>query len=371
MKRRTSIAAALAAALLAGVFAAGPASAADGEVSWGVQPSSPAGPDGRSDLSYQVAPGSVVSDWVALTNYSAAPMTFRVYAADATTDYDTASFTLLTADRASTDLGAWTSIDGAHASCTADDGACIAALGREVTLEPGARADIPFTIAVPHDATPGDHSAGIVASYVSAAAAEGAPGVTLEQRVGTRIHLRVDGPLTPGLTLSGAVAGYDGGGNPVAGTGLVGFDLSNTGNTRVSAQPAVVLTGPFGIPLGTVALAPVRDIVPGGTAHVTAELPGVPPLLLLLADVTATPVPADGVAAGDPLPAVAAASVVAWAVPWMLLLALVLVAAVVVLIVWLRRRARARLADDIAAYADEVRAEALREADDRETEGVR
>jgi hypothetical protein len=33
-----------------------------------------------------------------------------------------------------------------------------------------------------------------------------------------------------------------------------------------------------------------------------------------------------------------------------------------VALVWWRRRARARLADDIAEYADRVRAEALRDA---------
>ena len=371
MNRSRTLATVLATALavaLAAVVA--PAHAADPGTSWGVQPSTPSGPDGRSDLSYQVAPGTVISDWIAVTNHSAGPATFRVYAADATTAYDTASFTLVGADEASKDLGAWTSIDGKNAACAPADAACIAAVGTTVTLDPGARADIPFAITVPADATPGDHSAGIVASFVSQAATEGGTGVSLEQRVGTRVYLRVDGPLTPQLTVSGAVAGYNGGLNPFSGTATVGFDVTNTGNTRVSAVPTVRLNGPFGIALATVALDQIQNVVPGRTGHVTAELAGIPPLVLLFADVTIDPAPGAGVAAGDPLPDLVRVSVMAWAMPWMLLGAAVLIAAGIAIGVWWRRRSRALLAEDIAAYADEVREETLRAAA-RESEPAR
>lgn len=368
MNRRRLLATALTAALvsapaaLAGTAAVAPAYAADPGISWGVQPSTPSGPDGRADLSYQVGPGTIISDWIAVTNHSTGPATFRVYAADATTDYDTASFTLVGADEASKDLGAWTSIDGKNAACAPADAACIAAVGTTVTLDPGARADIPFAITVPADATPGDHSAGIVASFVSQAATGGGTGVSLEQRVGTRVYLRVDGPLTPQLTVSGAVAGYSGGLNPFSGTATVGFDVTNTGNTRVSAVPTVRLNGPFGIALATVPLDRIQNVVPGRTGHVTAELAGIPPLVLLFADVTVDPAPAGGVAAGDPLPAVSTVSVMAWALPWMLLAAALVIAALIAVAVWWRRRSRALLAEEIAAYADEVREEALRAA---------
>ncbi|MGU7684999.1 hypothetical protein ACV2XQ_21805, partial [Enterobacter hormaechei] len=86
------------------------------------------------------------------------------------------------------------------------------------------------------------------------------------------------------------------------------------------------------------------------------------------ADVTVTPQPADGVAATDPLPAVVTTSVLTWAVPWMLLVAVAIVAAAIVLAVWLRRRSRERLADDLAAYADEIRAAERLQRDARETE---
>lgn len=379
MTARTLLTRALAAAVLAaaaGAFVASPASADDGDITWGIQPSTPDGPDGRTALTYQVAPGTTITDWVGLVNDSAVPATFRVYAADATTDYDTAAFTLIGSEQASIDLGSWTSIDNGPAVCAdtdgADEAACAATLGITVTVDPGTTRNIPFTITVPQDATPGDHSAGIIASY-TAPAAEGGTAVVQENRVGTRIYLRVDGPLTPQLGIRGAVAGYEGSWNPLgAGAGFVGFDIVNSGNTRVSAQPAVHLTGPFGIDLGTVPLDPVRNIVPGGTAHVTGFVPSVPPLVLLFADISVTPVPGDGLAATDPLPGNVTASAITWAIPWMLLLILAVIAGVIVLIVVLRRRSRQRLAEDLAAYADQIRAEALDETEARgESEPVR
>lgn len=350
--------------MIAPLAVGAPADAAgeEGDISWSVQPSTPSGPDGRSDLSYQVAPGTIVSDWVAVTNLSPVAATFRVYAADAITDYDTAAFTLINADAASTGVGAWTSVAGTLAACADSDDeaerACAATVGTSVTLEPGARADVPFTLSVPHDATPGDHSAGIVASYVSDGVVDGGSSVAVEQRVGTRIYLRVDGPLSPGVGIQGSVAGFDGSLNPFGGgTARAAFDVGNLGNTRVSVQPTVQLSGPFGIALGSFPLEPVHNIVPGGVAHVDAEIPGIPPLFLLFAEITLTPVPASGIAASDPLPASVTASAVAWAIPWMLLALLLAAAAVIALIVWRRRRSRALLAADLADYTDRIRAE--------------
>ncbi|WP_157802853.1 WxL protein peptidoglycan domain-containing protein [Compostimonas suwonensis] len=360
--------AALAAALSG--LAATPALAADGEITWSVQPSSPTGPDGRNEFDYTVAPGSTITDYVSVTNFSATPITFRVYAADAITDYDTGSFTLIGADQASSDTGSWTSIDNGAASCADTsteqlEAACAAGLGVSVTLEPNSRADLPFTITVPADATPGDHSAGIVAAYQKTDAATDGSAVNVSQRVGTRIYLRVDGPLEPGLTVAGLVSGYDSGWNPFgAGTASVGFDLTNSGNTRLSATPTATLTGPFGIPLGTLTAPEVRNLLPGQAAHVVAEASGIPPLLLLFADVTVAPVPSDGKASGDPLPAAVAGNTTAWAVPWALVGLLALIAAIIVGIVWYRRRTRERLAVAIGVYAEQVRREALDSAGD-------
>ncbi|MFC6357153.1 hypothetical protein [Luethyella okanaganae] len=335
----------------------------EGQVSWSVQPSTPSGPDGRTEFDYRVAPGTTISDWVSVSNFSARPATFRVYGADAITDSDTAAFTLTGAERASTDLGAWTSIDSSSAVCShtndAAEAACTARLGVQIVLEPGNRIDIPFTVTVPHDATPGDHAAGIVASFQETATDSTGSAVQVNQRVGTRIYLRVDGTLTPKLGVSGTASGYDGSWNPFGpGTGRVGFALANTGNVRLSARPVVTLTGPFGIDLGTVTLDSVENLVPGGTAHVTASFPEVPPLLLLFASVTVTPTVAAGsTAAGDTPPAPVTASTVAWAVPWSLVGLLALVGGGIGAGLWWRRRSQRLLGEELATYTEQIRAE--------------
>ncbi|WP_146134385.1 hypothetical protein [Glaciihabitans tibetensis] len=362
--RAVGAAVALALALTApALLGAAHAQAADGDVTWSVQPATESAADGRSALEYSVDPGSVIADHVAVTNFSAAAVTFHVYAADATTDFETASFTLVGEDTPSTDLGGWTSVGGGPATCadTGDgttDPACAAALGVTLTVEPGTAAIIPVNISVPANATPGDHSAGIVAAYTTPSADGGA--IAVSQRVGTRIYLRVAGDTAPALQVAGAVASYTGGWNPFAGgTASIGFDVQNTGNTRVSAAPVATLTGPFGISLGTATATTVENLLPGARGHVVVDVSDIPPLFLLIADIAVTPQAAAGVAGSDVLPVAAESSATTWAVPWSLLGLLVLLAAVVVGAIWWRRTSRARLAIALDDYAHRVREETL------------
>ncbi|MDR0595044.1 MAG: hypothetical protein LBG60_17705 [Bifidobacteriaceae bacterium] len=336
--------------------------AAAGNVTWGVQPAGPDGPDGRAAFDYQVAPGTVITDAIAVTNHSDYAAQFRVYAADATTDYDTAQFTLIGAEQASTDLGAWTAVDSGPAECPdSNDEAeeeCAHDLGVRVSLESGEQRIVPFVITVPADATPGDHSAGLVASFEQTSPDESGTLVLLEQRVGARVYLRVDGPLSAAVGVSGVTATYDGVLNPFGrGVASVSFDVSNTGNVRLSGAPMVELTGPFGISLGTVALEPVANLLPGGTGHVTATLPQVAPLFLVSAQVTVAPLPGDGdVEAIDLAAGAATGSARAWAVPWSLLGLLALIGFGGWLVVWRRKRSRRLLAAELALYTEELRA---------------
>ncbi|GGH51104.1 hypothetical protein [Microbacterium album] len=342
--------------------AAAPATAVESDVTFGIAPGTAEGPDGRERLEYTVAPGTEISDWVSVTNSSAADVSLRVVAQDGMTDYDTGAFTLVGTSVSSENVGAWTSVGGGASTCPADApdaAACLDELGVEVSLRPGERANIPFRLTVPHDATPGDHAGGIAAIYTTTRAGEGGISTPVEVHAGTRIYLRVDGPLSPGLAVTGLVSGYDGGWNPFAGgTGRLGFDVVNGGNTRLSAEPRVELTGPFGISFGAWTLPAVENIVPGQSAHVAAELPGIPPLLLMFADLEVTPVPGDGTAASaDEMPEPTRLSTTAWAVPWAWLTIVVVLGGGTALVVWLRRRARSRLATDLAAYTERVRAE--------------
>jgi hypothetical protein len=317
----------------------------DGEVTWSVRPASETGPDARTAFDYQVAPGGEIHDWISVTNFSERTATFQIYATDATTDYETAAFTLIAATEAAHDLGAWTTVDETSAVCADDPelgpADCPTMVGFTVELAPGEHREYPFTVIVPADATPGDHSAGIVAQFTSEQENPQGAMVQVAQRVGARIYLRVDGPLTPELTVSGAVAGYTGTFNPLGrGRATIAFDLADTGNTRLSASPAVQLTGPFGIKLGEVVGEPVANLIPGGTAHVVVEVTDVPPLLLLFADIEVTPLGAAGAASADDVPPPLTAHATAWAIPWALLAVLLLAVAAFVAFRLVRRRAR-------------------------------
>ncbi len=369
-------AALLAVASLAGVLpaeATGQSSVSDA-VTWSVQPATASGPDGRQFFDYDVQAGSVISDHIAVTNLSTQPVTFHIYAADAATDYDTARFTLIGDDKASSDVGAWTNVAGGASTCPETDTAvqkraCVEGFGISQLIEPGTSAVVPFSISVPADAAPGDHAEGIVASYDAPAIDSSGTAVSIDQRVGTRVYLRVDGAIVPKLAVAGAVVGFDGGNPFGTGSATVGFDLRNTGNTRLSANPRVALTGPFGIALGTATAARVQNILPGGRAHVEMTLKGVPRLLLLFADITVAPASSDGNASNDHLPATVHSSAVTWAFPWAWVLVLIAIGVVVAGAIWWRARSRRLLAVALHDYRAQVEQETLARvaADEKET----
>ncbi|MFF5444574.1 WxL protein peptidoglycan domain-containing protein [Streptomyces sp. NPDC012888] len=168
--------------------AAAPATAADNG-SWGVFPTPPAGasmPD-RAYFFHQGAAGATVTDSVTVRNGSDRELTFRVYATDAVNTPVGGAFALLPVETAPGGLGRWVRL-GPEASGT-------------VTVPAGGREDIPFTVTVPEDATPGDHVGGIVALGTATEGTEGDRKVKVGVRrsVGARLYFRVPGPLTPGL----------------------------------------------------------------------------------------------------------------------------------------------------------------------------
>ncbi|OLT10596.1 hypothetical protein BJF78_28565 [Pseudonocardia sp. CNS-139] len=172
-----------------------PAPAQDGTVTWAVQPADTEGPDGRVSFRYELDPGGVVADNVIVTNYSEVDVDFRLYASDGVTT-PSGAFDLLPGSRPPVDAGSWVTL--AETS---------------VRLGPRQARIVPFTVTVPPNATPGDHPAGIVAAVGDTA---GATDVTVERRVGARVHLRVGGELAPRLDVSALDVGYGGGWRPDA-----------------------------------------------------------------------------------------------------------------------------------------------------------
>lgn len=256
-----------------GVAQPGSATAAEGEVTWSVEPvPTPAGQ--RRTFEYSTDPGTQIIDSVLITNSGTTAAEFLIYATDAINEYETGAFSLLKRDEEPTDVGAWIT--------TASD---------KLTIEPGQQATVPFNLLVPSDATPGDHVAGIVAAVLTKSEQEGSV-VTIEQRVGARVYLSVSGVPEVGVETSGLTSGFSPSLNPFApGTVSVSYDLRNTGNLRLDVNQQIQIAGPFGIPLGTHTPDPLSELLPRQTVRVTAEIPAIGALLLAWSTVTLTPGP--------------------------------------------------------------------------------
>ncbi|GAB3617126.1 hypothetical protein GCM10027416_16830 [Okibacterium endophyticum] len=343
---------------LLGLAVASPAAADD--TTWAVQPGGVGGPDGRSFFEYQVAAGSTVSDLVSITNLSPGPVLFNVYAADGINDYEQGGFSVVSGPQDNIDLGRWLTVaaDAAVAcpevpepgqmTCLIEDGVV------HIELPGNSRAEVPFTIAVPSNASPGDHTAGIMAQVQRVTAGADGQTVIVEQRVGSRVHLRVDGELAPSVQVSGLVASFDSGWNPFTGTASVDYAVTNNGNLRLDTAQVVRLTGPFGIELARVELDPVEDLLPGQSVRVPVELPSVAALFVNTATVELVPTSSTGEAVET-----VSASAIAWAIPWLLLAAAAVLAAAIWLLIRWRRHRAVRLAATFDQIERKARDEAL------------
>ena len=247
--------------------------AAEGEVTWSVEPvPTPAGQ--RRTFEYSTDPGTQIIDSVLITNSGSTAAEFLIYATDAINEYETGAFSLLKRDVEPTDVGAW-----------------ITPASDKLTIEPGQQATVPFNLLVPSDATPGDHVAGIVAAVLTTSEQEGSV-VTIEQRVGARVYLSVSGVPEVGVETVGLVSGFSPSLNPFApGTVSVSYDVRNTGNLRMDVNQKIQINGPFGIPLGTHTPEPLTELLPRQTVRVTADIPAIGALLLAWSTVTLTPGP--------------------------------------------------------------------------------
>jgi uncharacterized membrane protein len=291
---------------------------ADEVNSWSLSPSGadPGQPGARPNLSYSLAPGATVEDSVVLRNYSNVQLTFRVYATDAFNN-ETGDFSLLDGNTAPKDVGSWVKVSQ-----------------ESITLAPDTGIDIPITIQVPADAQPGDHSGAILASSRTAAA-DGSRQVLLDRRVGSRLYLRVDGKVNPGLVVEDLKTSYDANVNPLGGDLDVSYTVRNAGNIRLGARQEVEINDL----LGTVETRKGKDIsqlLPGNSLTFHQHFSGIAATIRVSADVKITPV---AIAGADVAPQPSTTRTAhTWAIPWSLLLLLAVLAAVV----WVLRRQRRR-----------------------------
>ncbi len=139
----------------------------------------------RVVFSPQLVPGKTVGDSVTVSNLSASPLSFELFAADA---FNTPGGGLSLRRKVDPveGIGAW--IHLAHSA---------------VTVPAHMSAAIGFLIVVPPNATPGDHVGGIVAEETTGTpASAGSVPINVIQAVGVRVYGRVLGPLVTRLGVS-------------------------------------------------------------------------------------------------------------------------------------------------------------------------
>ncbi|WP_394554833.1 WxL protein peptidoglycan domain-containing protein [Agromyces sp. MMS24-JH15] len=327
---RTALAALAAVAGLAAGAAAtstAPALAEEGApVSWSVAPADAAGPDGRVAVEHEIDPGAGVDEHFVVRNLGSEEVTFRLAAADGFTN-DNGRFDILPSDQESVDSGTWIT------------------LPESVTVAPGGTVVVPFTIAVPDGAQPGDHAAGITASILSVTQGDGA-GVGVESRVGFRVMTRVTGELTPAYAIRNVHADYRTSWNPLRPGGIdVVFDVVNEGNARL------VIAGVLSIAGRNVAFPAEgetpQEILPGESRSVSLTVPRVWPLFAFPGEIGLSPTVIS--ASGEPADVVAtevassSTDVLVWAVPWPQLLVVAGLALIVLALLWRRGRSKRRL----------------------------
>ncbi|MDU0293626.1 WxL protein peptidoglycan domain-containing protein [Saccharothrix longispora] len=286
---------------------------------WSVAPASTSGPDGRAGFDYVVEPGMRYDDHLAVRNLGEGDITLDLYAGDAV-NTGTGGFDLLARDEASTVVGDWVTVSSPQVVVPARDTVVV-----------------PFSVTVPADAEPGDHVGGLVA----AATTGGDTPVEVERRVGSRLYVRVAGPIDATVRIDAVTPSYRGTPNP-AGTGEVDvtYTVVNDGNLRLSLLPSVGVSGLFGLGRRSTTGEVLPELLPGNAVTLTQTLTGVWPLGPLDIRVTADPVTSATQSLGGTV-APATADATLWAVPWTALVALASFLGIVIALWRVRRKIRA------------------------------
>lgn len=249
------------------------------EESWALSPAGSLEADAagqRPDLTYEADQGAVIEDSVTLFNFGNVQLTFRVYSTDAFNNAE-GQFDLLPGDQEPVDVGSWVTFPQDL-----------------VTVPPGQQVTMPITIKIPVDAAAGDHTGAILASSESIGTGPEGAAVTLDRRTGTRLYLRVNGPLLPELTVADVETSYTHALNSLSGSAEVTYRIENTGNIRLSGAVTVAIAGPFGLGERSVKLPEVPELLPGEDVSFVAEIDGVPALMADFTTVHVVPADFDG-----------------------------------------------------------------------------
>lgn len=252
--------------LLTGVLLliAPPAAHAADNGSWSVYPAA-ARSAARPYFYLSADPGATLTDRVTVTNKTARPLTFRLYAADAYNTARDGGFAVRAQDEKQRSIGAW------------------ARTGRDrVTVKARGSVTVPVTITVPEDAEPGDHPGALIALDERVEDAEqGAVALGVRKAVGARIYLRVNGPTMPALSVDDIRVEHS---RPlVPGTGksraVISYTLRNRGNVTLNPEVALRAEGLFGRTLLARDLKKIpSELLPRQQVRLTETWAGAPQL---------------------------------------------------------------------------------------------
>jgi len=324
------------------------AASGGGTVTWSVIPASSTKPDFRSKFSYtSIKPGSTITDHVAVVNRSHQSVAFSVYATDATGTTPANALVLMPAAQQPRDIGSWVTFPSGVKKLS--------------IVIPGGKGIIEtFRLAVPQQATPGDHTGGMIASVSFNRVNAKGQVVTEDQRLAVPIELRVSGPLHAALAVESISTGFHSPFNPFAsGSATVSYSVHNTGNVRLTGSQGVSVTGPFGVS-STVHLGHLPTVLPGDSVRFTAQARGLYPLGPMTAHVRVSP----AIPLGAPPIALptgyATGTASLFAMPWSLIGLIILVIVVAVALWRWRKWQRGRLSSKLDAAADSARRETER-----------
>ncbi|MCT4352764.1 DUF916 domain-containing protein [Streptomyces sp. Je 1-79] len=252
----------LLAAVLALVGVQAPAAQAADNGEWAVYPA--ASQLGSRPYFYLSAdPGTTVNDQVTVANKTTAPLTFRLYGADAYNTERDGGFAVRTSQEKQTGAGAW-----------------IRPARTRVTVPARSSVTVPYTLTVPEDAEPGDHPGAVVALDERVeAGGRGSVAVGVQRAVGARVYLRVNGPTVPALAVEDVTLSQDRPLVPGAGTStaLVSYTLHNRGNVTLNPKVALRAEGVFGRTLLARDLAKIpSELLPRQRIRLTERWTGSP-----------------------------------------------------------------------------------------------
>jgi hypothetical protein len=314
------------------------------KVTWGVMPATATGPD-KSRILFDygvVKAGSTIIDHVEIVNDSKQSAAFSIYGTDATGTSTSGALLLLSPQKKPTDIGSWMHFPGGSQQLS--------------TIIPGGKAIIvTFSVHVPLQATPGDHTGGLAAAVSTTSRNSNGVAVTENYRIAVPVEMRVPGALHASLQVQSISTGFSDPVNPFGtGSATISYSISNTGNVRLSTAQAVTVTGPFGQKV-SIKQPPLPDILPGDSIRYTAVAPNLFPAGPMTARVDATP---GWAAHTQPLQASLVAvtgSASLFAMPWSLLGVFVLLIAAGVGVWWLMRRRRHEHRAEVAVAAARAR----------------